>query len=100
MLIVEIVVGIGVLVGGYFGYTYLFSDESTSEKKVIPAQLGPNMASFSNFIAKEKINFDTIAVLDTPFVKSLVDYSQTFATTSVRGRLNPFVPYDLTRPLR
>jgi flagellar basal body-associated protein FliL len=99
--IVTAVVCLLILVGGYFGYTYLFStDDTTSEQQIVPAKLGQNMSVFTSFVSKNKINLDAVTALNDPFVTSLVDYSETFATTSVRGRLNPFVPYDLTRPLR
>ncbi|MDQ5962594.1 MAG: hypothetical protein QG653_401 [Patescibacteria group bacterium] len=98
-LIIEIVIGIVVIVGGYFGYTMFFADQSATTTSVANIQMGKNMASFEKGKNSSKLNFD-VAFLQSEFVKSLVDYSQTFSYSARRGRLDPFLPIEATQPIR
>lgn len=99
LLAAEVIVGIVVIVGGYFGYTMFFADQTASTSETNNIQLGNNMARFEKEFAGGKVNFD-VAFLDSDFVKSLVDYTQTFSYSARRGRLDPFVPIESTRPIR
>lgn len=98
-IIIEVVLGIVVIVGGYFGYTMFFAEQSATTTKTANIQMGKNMASFQNEMKKNKLDFD-VAFLESDFVKRLVDYSQTFTYSKRRGRLDPFIPLESSKPIR
>lgn len=95
-LVIEIVAGLLVLVVGYFGYT-MFSDSSASTLAVSNVQLGKNLSSFAKESKGISLDF---SILETAYVKSLEDHTQIFTYSTRRGRLDPFLPYDSTRPIR
>ena len=101
MLIVEVVVVITLIVGGYFGYTTFFVDATSTTQVAANVKLGKNMSAFVQAVGKKgNINLDIVAITSSPYVKSLQDHTQVFTYSTRRGRLDPFLPYDSTRPIR
>jgi hypothetical protein len=96
-LIIEGFVAVLVLIGGYFGYTLFFATDSASTTTVSNAQIGKNLSTFVRESKGVTLDF---SILDSAYVKSLEDHTQIFTYSSRRGRLDPFLPYDSTRPIR
>ena len=100
MLVVEIIVTLLLIAGGYFGYTYFFSEDSSTTEVAGNIKLGKNMSAFVQIVGKDKINLDMQSITNSAYVKSLQDHTQLFTYSSRRGRSDPFLPYDSTRPIR
>lgn len=100
MLLIQVVGVLAVLIGGYFAYTNFFADSTSKTQKAANINLGKNMASFVQAVGKANINLDVSSVVNDPYVKSLQDHTQVFTYSTRRGRLDPFLPYDSTRPIR
>jgi hypothetical protein len=102
-IIIEILILAVFLGGGYYAYTALFTGEVTTTEVVSSnAGLGPNFTTYMNAVAKDKISFKEkdVSFLNSSLVRMLVDYSETISPNATRGRLDPFVPYASSRPLR
>lgn len=95
---IPVIAGVLIVLGlGYFGYSKIAG--ANTEPPTI--QLGRNMQAFLQATSKGDINLDNMAtILNNDWVKSLQDHTQTFTYSSRRGRLDPFLPYDSTRPIR
>lgn len=100
MLIIEMVTVVLLVAGGYFAYTHFFTDGSSTKQVAANIQLGKNMASFVQSVGKANINLDVASIMNDAYVKSLEDHTQLFTYSPRRGRLDPFLPYDSTRPIR
>lgn len=100
-LIMEMVILIAVLGGAYYLYT-MFSTEdvTTTSPTVNAALLGPNLTVFLKAVNEDKLTFKNTTFMDSALVKELTDHSQTIGVTNSRGRMDPFVPYASSRPLR
>lgn len=100
-LIIEMLILLGLLYGMY----YLYGKFSVPEVATVEAApntdlLGPNLVNFLKATKKDNINFNNISFMDSKEVSRLVDHSENITIAPSRGRLDPFVPYASTRPLR
>lgn len=100
-LIIEAAVVIVFLVGMYYLYT-VFSEDTASVTTVQTNEqlLGKNLIEFLKATSQERLSFDTKGIMAEPLVQQLRDFTETISMTETRGRLDPFVPYAATRPLR
>ena len=100
-VIIEAVVLILFLFGIYYVYTS-FSEGSTSvsETKINEQLLGQNFVLFLKVVNQDRISFTDANFMDSALVRQLRDFSETISTNDTRGRVDPFVPYASTRPLR
>lgn len=96
----QAIAGVIVLALGYFGYSHFFGGSSSTTVPTVNLQLGKNMANFLQVISKGDIDLDAASILSNKYVQSLQDHTQTFTYSNRRGRLDPFLPYDSTRPIR
>lgn len=99
-LIIEILIFIGVLVGGYYGYTSFFKEDSVTTVTIDQSLLGSNFIQFMQATKDSKISFKDRTFLSGNYVKQLQDFSEIISPNATRGRLDPFLPYASTRPLR
>jgi hypothetical protein len=85
----------------YYAYT-LFSEGSAtvSGSSVNEQLLGQNFVLFLKAVNQDKISFGGINFLDSEIVRRLQDHSEFIGINDTRGRVDPFVPYASTRPLR
>lgn len=100
-VIIEAAVLILFLFGIYYVYTS-FSEGSTSvsETKINEQLLGQNFVLFLKVVNQDRISFTDANFMDSALVRQLRDFSETISTNDTRGRVDPFVPYASTRPLR
>lgn len=100
-VIIEAAVLILFLFGAYYLYTS-FSEGSTSvsETKINEQLLGQNFVLFLKVVNQDRISFTDANFMDSALVRQLRDFSETISTNDTRGRVDPFVPYASTRPLR
>jgi hypothetical protein len=85
--------------------TFIFlakNDAMTGQVIYVDAGFGPNFTTYMGIVAKDKISFKEkdLSFLNSTLVRMLVDYSETISPNATRGRLDPFVPYASSRPLR
>ena len=100
-LIIEVLMFIGVVFGCYYGYNYLFTeDPSQVQTQLDTSLLGKNFVTFLSATQSGNISFKDQQFLRSDFVGKLQDYSEVILPTPKRGRLNPFVPYASSRPIR
>jgi hypothetical protein len=100
-LILEIVGVIVVIIVGYYIYNMLSEDSAvTTEVAANESLLGQNITMFLKSKTQDKISFKDISFMNSTLVKQLVDHTETINETASRGRLDPFVPYASSRPLR
>jgi hypothetical protein len=102
-IIIEILILAAFLAGGYYAFNYFLSDDVTTTETISSdAGLGPNFTTYMGIVAKDKISFKEkdLSFLNSTLVRMLVDYSETISPNATRGRLDPFVPYASSRPLR
>ena len=99
-IIIEVLILVAVLGGLYYLYTVFSQEEQTATAQANPALLGPNFINFINITTKDKILFKNKTFLKQPLVEMLVDYSEIISPNATRGRLDPFVPYASSRPIR
>lgn len=99
-LIIEILIVIGVIVGGYFGYTSFFGNEPTVTTQMLDQSLlGANFIQYIQATNNSKITFKNRTFLTSEYVRQLQDFSEIISPNATRGRLDPFLPYASTRPL-
>jgi hypothetical protein len=100
-VIIEGVVLVIFLAGMYYLYT-IFStgDTVTSPSSVNQNLLGQNFVLFLKAVNQDKISFKDLNFMNSELVQQLQDYSETIGINDTRGRVDPFVPYASTRPLR
>ncbi len=100
-VIIEAAVLILFLFGAYYLYTS-FSEGATSvsETKINEQLLGQNFVLFLKVVNTDRISFTDANFMDSALVRQLRDFSETISTNDTRGRVDPFVPYASTRPLR
>lgn len=100
-VIIEAAVLILFLFGAYYLYTS-FSEGTTSvsETKINEQLLGQNFVLFLKVVNQDRISFTDANFMDSALVRQLRDFSETISTNDTRGRVDPFVPYASTRPLR
>ncbi|MDB5260618.1 MAG: hypothetical protein JWN37_849 [Candidatus Nomurabacteria bacterium] len=100
-LILEIVGVVIVIIVGYYIYG-MFSENSATTTTVAANEslLGQNITLFLKSKTQDKISFKDVSFMNSTLVKSLVDHTEIIGETASRGRLDPFVPYASSRPLR
>jgi hypothetical protein len=100
-LLIEGVILIAFLGGMYYLYTS-FSDSSATVTDVSGSQqlLGQNFVMFLKAVNEDKLSFSGTSFLTSKLVQELRDYSETIGINDSRGRVDPFVPYASSRPLR
>lgn len=100
-LIIESAVLIIFLAGMYYVYTmFTVEDATTTTATANEELLGQNFVLFLKAVNNDKLSFRDLSFLDSDLVKQLQDHSQTIDVNDTRGRVDPFVPYASTRPLR
>jgi hypothetical protein len=99
------VVSVGLFLGvGYFFYVVFFTGPKPDD---VPALSVASVASFSPKLQKAaaaiieptaKVNLDknSLMFMETPIYKSFTDEPAIVATSTVRGRDNPFIPTYVT----
>lgn len=89
---------IAMLIAGYFVYSFMQSNNApvTVDASVAKAFLPANLKKFDDTTKKDKLDLKNTAFKESEFVKRAKDYSTTVPTSTVRGRDNPFLPYDFT----
>ncbi|MFA5132462.1 MAG: hypothetical protein WC444_04050 [Candidatus Paceibacterota bacterium] len=99
-IIIETLILCAFLGGMYYLYTS-FSEQSPVTTSVMNEKLlGANFTMFSKAIAEEPFAFDKIDFLKSDLVMKLKDFSETISPNETRGRLDPFIPYASSRPIR
>jgi flagellar basal body-associated protein FliL len=100
-VIIEVAILIFFLGGMYYLYT-MFSEGSatTSTPSVNEQLLGQNFVLFLKAVNQDRLSFKDITFMDSKLVRELRDFSETIGINDTRGRVDPFVPYAATRPLR
>jgi hypothetical protein len=100
-VIIEVAILIAFLGGMYYLYT-AFSEGSTttSTASVNEQLLGQNFVLFLKAVNQDRLSFKDINFMDSELVRQLRDFSETIGINETRGRVDPFVPYASTRPLR
>ncbi len=89
------------LFGAYYLYTSFSEDSaSVSETKINEQLLGQNFVLFLKVVNQDRISFTDANFMDSALVRQLRDFSEIISTNDTRGRVDPFVPYASTRPLR
>ncbi len=100
-VVIEIVVLILFLVGMYYLYISFSEEQATvTTSQANQALLGQNFTLFLKAVNQDKLSFKDVSFLSSDFASQLQDFSQNFPPTVVRGRVDPFVPYASSRPLR
>lgn len=100
-LLVEIVILVAFLSGMYYLYTVFTQDQPTVSTASVNEQLlGQNFVLFLKAVNQDRISFRDMNFMDSDLVRQLRDYSETIGENPTRGRVDPFVPYASTRPLR
>ncbi len=100
-LIIEVAVLIAFLGGMYYLYMSFSEDSTTTTPVAINEQLlGQNFVLFLKVVNQDRISFRDISFMDSALVSQLRDFSEVIDPTESRGRLDPFVPYASSRPLR
>lgn len=92
-----------VLILFLFGMYYLYTMFSEGEVTTVQANeqlLGQNLVLFIKAVNQDRISFREVDFLNSEVAQSLRDFSETILPTESRGRVDPFVPYAPTRPLR
>ena len=97
----EVIVLIAFLGGMYYVYTIV----STESAVTVPSQanqqlLGQNFVLFLKAVNQERLSLQDPSFMNSELVKQLQDFSETILPESTRGRIDPFVPYASTRPIR
>lgn len=100
-VIIEVVVLIAFLFGGYYLYSS-FSEGTTtvSQGSVNEQLLGQNFVLFLKIVNQDRISFQGITFMDSELVQQLRDFSETISINPTRGRSDPFMPYAATGPVR
>lgn len=100
-IIIEVLILVAVFGGAYYLYTY-FQESITTTSQVSSGNelLGKNFVNFTNATTKDKVSFKEITFLKKELVEMLQDYSEIISPNATRGRLDPFLPYASSRPLR
>jgi hypothetical protein len=100
-LIIEMLVLIAFLGGSYYAYTVFGADTTiTTQPAINQSLLGQNFVLFLKAVQEDKLSFKDINFADSKLVEQLQDYSEIIDANKTRGRVDPFVPYAATRPLR
>jgi hypothetical protein len=100
-IIIEGTILILFLAGMYYLYTiFSTSDTVTSSPSANEQLLGQNFVLFIKAVNQDKISFKDLNFMNSKLVQELQDYSETIGINDTRGRVDPFVPYASTRPLR
>ena len=102
VIIIEIGVALVLLIGGYYVVGLIQGDNGsmTVTKTANEHLLSQDFVVFLQMMNKKSINLKNTAFLDGSFVRELQNFTETINPTPTRGRLNPFIPYALTRPIR
>jgi hypothetical protein len=91
-LIIEASIGISLLVGSYFGFSYFISvGESVTKTQATGQLLGPKFVEFLQLTGKDAVNLD-ISFLENPMLKQLQDFTEEITESERRGRDYPFYP--------
>ena len=87
---------------GFWLISILKSDTVTATTQVNPNKtlLGPNAILFIQAVTKDKISLKDTSFMDTYLIKHSEDFTQKVSTSTSRGRMDPFSPYDSSRSSR
>ncbi len=100
-IIIEVFILIAVFAGGYYLYDrFILGETTTISVTGGDKLLSANFISFINVTSREKISFKDVSFMSSPLVEMLDDYSEVISPNATRGRLDPFLPYASSRPLR
>lgn len=100
-ILIEAAVIIAFLFGAYYLYTSFSEGTTTTTSAKINEQLlGQNFVLFLKVVNTDRISFKDVNFMDSELVRQLRDFSEFISVNDSRGRVDPFVPYASTRPLR
>lgn len=100
-VIIEGLVLVLFLAGMYYLYTTFSEDTATvSTANVNEQLLGQNFVLFLKAVNQDRLSFREVSFMDSDLVRQLRDYSETIGVNETRGRVDPFVPYASSRPIR
>ena len=100
-VIIEGLVLVLFLAGMYYLYTTFSEDtETVSTANVNEQLLGQNFVLFLKAVNQDRLSFREVSFMDSDLVRQLRDYSETIGVNETRGRVDPFVPYASSRPIR
>lgn len=93
-LIIEIFIGLALLVGSYFGFSFFISQgDSVGVVESNGQLLGPRFVEFLQLTGKNAVNLDT-SFLESPMLKQLQDFTEEIGESERRGRDYPFYPKE------
>ena len=99
-MILEGIVLVLVVIGGYYLYTTFSVTDTTTKPAINQKLLGKNLVTFLKLINQDKVSFRDVNLPNAQLVSELQDFSEVIASTTSRGRDNPFVPYAPSRSIR
>ena len=100
-VIIEGLVLVLFLAGMYYLYTTFSEDTATVSTASVNEQLlGQNFVLFLKAVNQDRLSFREVSFMDSDLVRQLRDYSETIGVNETRGRVDPFVPYASSRPIR
>lgn len=100
-VIIEASILILFLGGMFYLYTIMGEGEATTtDSKTSEQLLGKNFVLFIKAVNQDKLSFREADFMNSDLVQRLRDFSENILPTEMRGRVDPFVPYASTRPLR
>jgi hypothetical protein len=99
-VIIEAAVLILFLGGMYYLYTIFSVSDTTVQPSANEQLLGQNFVLFLKAVNEDRISFNDNSFANSKLFSQLKDYSETIGQNDTRGRVDPFVPYASTRPLR
>lgn len=100
-ILIEAIILVAFLFGAYYLYTSFSQEETVTTTVSVNEQLlGQNFVLFLKAVNQDRISFRDINFMDSELVRQLRDFSETISITDSRGRVDPFVPYASSRPIR
>jgi hypothetical protein len=86
------------LIGLYFVYKFFISSATPTTVDISSANklLPKNLINLGDTIKKDGLSLANTSFKDSEFMKRAIDYTTITPTSTVRGRDNPFLPYDFT----
>lgn len=100
-VLIEAAILIAFLGGMFYLYTIMTEGEATVTTSQQNEQLlGKNFTLFIKAVNQDKLSFREADFMNSDLVQRLRDFTETILPSETRGRVDPFVPYASTRPLR
>lgn len=100
-VLIEAAILIAFLGGMFYLYTIMSEGEATTANSQANEQLlGKNFVLFIKAVNQDKLSFREADFMNSDLVQRLRDFTETILPSETRGRVDPFLPYASTRPLR